>query len=977
MIKTNKVFEAEYKNLNKEQREAVDKIDGPLMVVAGPGTGKTQILAIRIGNILRKTDTQADGILCLTFTNSAVEAMKKRLSEYIGETAEKINISTFHSFGMKIIESYYSELGLETAPKLLDDADTAILFDEILNGNDWKYLHPRSDASRYFSDLRSLISVLKREMIDSESFLAEIEKEIKSFKSDPENISSRGESKGELKREALQKIDGLERSKEAGKFFKLYEEAKKTKNALDYDDVLENLVKISEVSDSARADIQEKYLYVLVDEHQDSSRVQNEFLRTVWGEVEKPNIMVVGDDRQLIYGFSGASIAHFQGFKKFFKDAELITLVDNYRSTQVILDVSHELLKSVMTDKKLKSQNKEHHPIRIFEAKYPEDEIKICGIEIQKKIKEGIKSEDCAVLVPKNSQVREALKILHSMGLPVSSADALHLFDQEGVDALFRALKIINDPTDSVSLSLSFFDKTSRISPIVAHKYLSAQNMRDFSLNKLRGSQTTLFGDGNAVEAWVSRLIKWQNDLKNKSLKELVEVVGKDLLGEGQAGSLVLPEEILKTVLDLIEKETEKNQDINLGQFLSFIDRLDSYGEHIPVLTNSKEGVKVLTLHSSKGLEFEFVWIAHMDERSLNSGKRSGFAMPESIKERIEDGDADKIKRKLFVAITRAKRFCTLSYANYSAKDSEQEIAKVIADLPEEVFSRHKAEDAQTSEPEERIKDIKELTRLVAEKYKDKYVSVSLLNNFFECPWKWYWRNLLSIPEPTAEILEFGIVVHASVDKILKMSHAPSAEELDQIIIESVLERRLADERMRMRIGREAKAVLSRFVEKRLREIKSSRKTEEAISTKDDHFPHLKFFGKIDLIENLGPKEVRVTDFKTGSVKRKSEIEKIDEEGRMGGLLRQLAMYSYLLQRNPKWAGVDVRESRLEFLESTGKETMYDRVITSEEIDLLVKDIADYDDLVKSGGWVDRECHYNSYGKNEECPYCKMSEVYK
>ena len=155
------VFKEEYKTLNPAQKEAVDTIDGPVMVVAGPGTGKTQILALRIGNILLKTDTKADSILCLTFTNSAVEAMKERLISYIGKTSEIVNIFTFHSFGMKIIEEHFKVLGLNNPPKLLEDTDITIFFDQILNENDWEYLRPRGDGARYFQDLRTLISLLK------------------------------------------------------------------------------------------------------------------------------------------------------------------------------------------------------------------------------------------------------------------------------------------------------------------------------------------------------------------------------------------------------------------------------------------------------------------------------------------------------------------------------------------------------------------------------------------------------------------------------------------------------------------------------------------------------------------------------------------------------------------------------------------------------------------------------------------------
>ena len=173
------IFENIYNKLNLRQKEAVDTIDGPVMVVAGPGTGKTQILTARIANILIKTDTKADGILSLTFTNSGVFAMKERLRQYIGSEANKVNIFTFHGFGMKIIEEYYSVLGLENTPKLIDDKDAIFLFDFILENHDWDYLKPRSDTSRYFNDIKSLISLLKKEGLNPDSFLEEIKTDIK------------------------------------------------------------------------------------------------------------------------------------------------------------------------------------------------------------------------------------------------------------------------------------------------------------------------------------------------------------------------------------------------------------------------------------------------------------------------------------------------------------------------------------------------------------------------------------------------------------------------------------------------------------------------------------------------------------------------------------------------------------------------------------------------------------------------------
>jgi len=964
-------FKDDYKKLNKAQKEAVEALDGPVMVVAGPGTGKTQILSLRIANILEKTDIKADGILCLAFTNAAVEAMEERLKKYIGEAEEKVNIFTFHSFGMKVIEEHFEALGLKERPRLLEDTDTAIFFDQILNNYRWKYLRPRSDTTRYFQDLKSLISLLKRERISKEDFELEVKKEIKYLKNNEESISTRGESKGQLKKEALKGIEGLARNVEIVKFLEIYEKEKQERNVFDYDDVLENLVKLVEISESVASEIREKYLYVLVDEHQDSSRVQNEFLVKVWGEVERPDLFVVGDDRQLIYGFSGASIEYFQGFKKTFPEAKLITLVDNYRSTQIILDISHALLQSVMSQEKLVSQSKparpngrsgwEHHQIRIVEANTEEEEIIAAGLDISAKGgpasggKDRINFNDCAILMPKNKQVRKALEILHGMGLPVASQDALNLFDQQETRMFLRVLKIVNNG-DLPSLALSFFDKISGIAPLEAHKFFAEKNMRNFSFSAFEEAHPSLFTSNN-VENWIKKLLKWKKFTENNKPELIIKTIGEELFTSQALHKLVTGEEIVNTILGLLAKELEKKPDLNLSQFISYLEKLELYGESIPLLTLAKEGIKVLTMHSSKGLEFDYVWIAHMDEKSLSGGKKMNFTLPESIAIKIEERDKDAIKRKLYVAITRAKRFCTLSYATESKNGHNQELSLVIAQLPPEVFKKEKAKVGNKKGKE--TKDLSELKKLVSKKYSDRYVSVSLLNNFFECSWKWYFRNLLQLPEPVSPSLEFGSIIHVAIDKILKLGRVPSRTELKELMLED-----------------EAMEVIDLWVANRLPRIKPNFKNEQSVSIKDKNFPHLNMYGKIDLIENLNAKEVRVTDFKTGSVRKKSDIEKIDEEGRMGGNLRQLAMYSYLLKESPKW-GVDVRESRLEFLEAKNeKESIYDRIITPKEIELLIKDITDYNELIKNGQWVHRPCNYNSYGKNTPCEYCKMAEIY-
>jgi DNA helicase-2/ATP-dependent DNA helicase PcrA len=438
---------------------------------------------------------------------------------------------------------------------------------------------------------------------------------------------------------------------------------------------------------------------------------------------------------------------------------------------------------------------------------------------------------------------------------------------------------------------------------------------------------------------------------------------------------------VIRSFLHLALSFSEKNRKRSkntLGAYVSFIDRLQEYGEDIPLAVfQSDEGIKVITLHGSKGLEFDFVWIAHMDEGSIMKGKRRNFALPQNVAEKIEEKDELGAKRELYVAITRAKRFCTLSYPRFSYSGQNQELAKIISDLislDDKLFDKTSFSETENkilshdpkayviSNLEEKSSDnLEKLIKTVAKEYIDTNVSVSMLNNFFECPRKWYFRNLLKLPEPKSESLEFGNAVHTAIDKILKLEKVPSEKEIEKIV----------------EGNKEILKVVSRWVKNRLGDILENHKNEQSVSVVDKRFPHLNIYGKIDLIEILNKKDVKVTDFKTGNVRKKSEIEKSNTESRMSDYMRQLVMYSYLLSGSPKW-NKNVVESKLEFVEAGDlKENFYSTVIGEEKIELLIKDIKDYDNLIKTGEWIKRPCNYNSYGKNTECEYCKMAEIYK
>lgn len=985
-------FKETYNRLNKAQKEAVDNIDGPLMVIAGPGTGKTQVLALRIGNILKNTDTPPESILCLTFTNSGVTAMKDRLENYIGVRGEKVSIFTFHSFALNLIEKYFNLLDFDDMPRLLADDDAVFLIDDILNENDWEYISPLTNRIKYFGELRQLVSLFKRERITSKQFLSYIEDEINDLKNDENNISSRGESKGSLKKEVLKKIQSLERTKEVVSFYEIYEEKKRSLSLMDYDDVLEYIVYLVENFEDVRSEIRENYLYVLVDEHQDSSGVQNNFLKAVWQDVEKPNIFVVGDDRQLIYGFSGANISYFEEFTHIFKGSKCIILTENYRSTEPILSVADDLLKSSISKEKLNSNKNGKDKISLSEYSYPRDEILGAGLYFKDKIEKGLNPNDCALLLPRNYQVKTAISILSSMGIPVSEGNNVSLFSLIDSDYFIRVLGIIANPSDGILIANSLLDKTSGVDPISAHMFLKNNGYEEISIQSLiKQKEDNLFGDNNQIYIWGKKLENWINNFQGESLQNVVNILGNELLINQSANNKELLDrvEIVRSFIHLAIMFEEKNNKAGVRSFIDYLNRLESYGTNILLARfGDSDGVKVMTLHKSKGLEYEAVWIAHMNEEIMLKEKNSGFTLPEKIKEHINKRSIEEVKRELYVAVTRAKTFCNLSYSKENYTRGQMELLSVIKELPDIHFTKRSKDETEKDllsrgaeiytsfvKREYKSEVIDEIKELVKKNYSDLKVSVSMLNNFFECPWKWYFRNFLRLPEPKGMHLAFGTVVHSTIEYILKQDKSPKWEDVKYKIEKELRKEGFENDNDFKKLLKKTENIILSWMKNYYSKLEDNYKSEKSISFKDKIFPNLLMYGKIDLMEYYKDDSIRVTDFKTGSSKTKGIIEKIDEEGRMSSLMRQVAMYTYLLKGDN--SDVKVASSRLLFLEEDidNKNALYETFIDKEKIDLLKRDIKDYDESLKSGDFINNECHFKSFGSSSsECEYCKLAK---
>ncbi len=348
-------FENLYKKLNPEQKKAVDTIDGPVMVIAGPGTGKTQILTLRIANILQKTDVGPDSILALTFTESGTHTMRRRLAETIGSAAYKVNIFTFHGFCNEIIKAYPEEFPRIVGASSITDIDQIRIMEEVILSLKLERLKPYGDPLYYLRPVMSQIKDLKREDIDPLELEKIIIKQEEDFNTITDLYYDKGAYKGKMKGKYKDLEKNIEKSKDLLIVYRAYEEALKQSKVFDYEDMIMEVVRVLRKNQDLLLRLQEKYQYILADEHQDANQAQNHILELLSSFFDNPNLFIVGDEKQAIFRFQGASLENFLYFKKLYPRAALIRLERNYRSTQSILDAAHSLIqKNKVEDENLR-----------------------------------------------------------------------------------------------------------------------------------------------------------------------------------------------------------------------------------------------------------------------------------------------------------------------------------------------------------------------------------------------------------------------------------------------------------------------------------------------------------------------------------------------------------------------------------------------------------------------------------------------
>ncbi len=967
-------FKKAHSQLNKDQKEAVDTIEGPVMVAAGPGTGKTQILALRIANILLKTDTRPENILAITFTESGVLSMRRRLTEIIGTPAYAVEINTFHGFCNDVIknepESFPDIIGATN----ITEVEQIKILEEILLAGKFKELTTFNDPFYYLRSILSSINELKREGITPNKFQTEIVKNLKEFEQITDLYNKKGKYQGQMKSKYTDDLKRLKKNKELSKIYEIYQVKLREQKSYDYQDMIMEVVVVLERDHDLLLKLQERFQYILVDEHQDTNNAQNKVLELLANYFDDPNLFVVGDDKQAIFRFQGASLENFLYFKKKYPQAKLIILEENYRSSQKILDAADSLISG---DKKLKAKaGHTNQPIKVYEFSRLEVEEYFLAENIKAKIKEGTAPEQIAVFYRDNRDVFAIAQALERAGVPVmieSDQDILNDNDIRKLITIFRATnKVGDDQLFIETLHLDFLN----FNPLDVYKLIKEAHQSRSSILELT-SQNSIFKD------WHKKYLSFAKLAKNEGLAECFEEIVRE--SGFLAYLMTKPETVVK--IDKLNGLFAEAKGIierhKAGQLADFINYLDLLEQHNILIKKGAETVvtkrvRLMTAHKSKGLEFDHVYITYaFDGHWGNKKKRDLIKLPWQTAEANDDE-----RRLFYVALTRARKMAMITYSREGKNKRELLPTQFISEINSSLVEK-----MDSTEYEENLVNHKEILfaprqargwsikdqEFVRALFSERGLAVTHLNNYLKCPWNYFYTNLLRLPKAEQSHLMFGTAVHHALQDFFdsfKGDEDPDKAYLitkfrDYLNHEPMPERNFAEYLER---GEEALNGYYDFWQGKWKtRVLTEFNIKGVILT-----PEIRLTGKLDKLEILNDKlEVNVVDYKTGKPKTRGYIEGSTKNSE-GEIKRQIVFYKLLLDKftdgKYKMISADV-----DFIEPDEKGNYRKEAFTviDSEVGELIESIKKMTDEVLNLKFWDQTCD------DPKCEFCALRAMMK
>ncbi len=874
-------FKAGYAKLDSAQKLAVDTVEGPVLVIAGPGTGKTHILTLRIANILRETQANATNILVLTFTESAARTVRERLATLIGdETARDVFISTFHGFANHVLSEYADFFPDWAGKRQAGDVESTLLWREVLETEELVHLRTPKSPFFYLRDLARLRDDLARERISLDDYRAFAKEEEERQRADESNYYQRDSKygkKGDLKPDGLKKIARLEKVYEAARLIESYDRLKDERDLYDFTDVLRIVTDALAEDEALRTTLQEQYQYVLADEHQDANALQHALLDALAYD-EHPNLFVVGDEKQAIFRFQGADASHFGEFLAQYPRTTVVELATSYRSLAPILEAAQGLTGGIPASRGEHKALSAHRTdatasLDLLVADDPLAERDQVGSLVEKAIKEGTRPEEIAVIARTNANATLFAEHLAARGIPTLRAGDVSLSSRPIIRAVQALMQAVADPLDIAALRESLLAPWWEAS--LQERALFLRETRDFEL------RTLLKEKFPSIEETVSIL--------QESAQRLapIELISKLLERSGARAFLLSHADHLDDVLLIrrlimhIEELVRRDTNASFSAVIAELRKAEEHGlESVKATVLQKEGyVTVITAHKAKGMEFERVFLVSATAREWEKGGRAA-TIPSPVASLHAAEDAVRL---FYVALTRAKDALTVSYSAFSGDGKEQAPSTLIPDglnvvAPERDLLplMHSAVDAS------------ELVCDLTKRYlMHDGLSPSALNEYLESPASFFAKRVLRLREPEAPALVIGIAVHAGIASYLEhKDEAKAKAALEASLRHSLLPRNAAYDR----IAEHARQSLSAYLAYReedgmLGAPSAIEKTYE--TTREIDGTTVKLKGQIDaLFETRNG--ICIADFKTTS-----EVKAMDEK-----YVRQLAFYDLLVREN-------------------------------------------------------------------------------
>lgn len=1017
----NEAFLDTLKKLNPAQQTAVDHIEGPVMVIAGPGTGKTHILAARIGRILLETDTLAQNILCLTFTDAGVHAMRDRLLQFIGPEAHRVHIYTFHSFCNAVIQDNIELFGRHDLEPI-SELEQIELFRKLIDALD--HDHPikgqRNDPYAYERQLKDLILRMKSENWTVDFVLHKINEYLNDLPNRSEFIYQRktkSAEKGDIKTWKIEEERRkMRRLASATRLYPAYIKLMRRMRRYDYADMILWVVQAFRKHEALLRTYQERYLYFLIDEYQDTNGSQNEIIQQLIAYWENPNVFIVGDDDQSIFEFQGARLQNLVDFYQTTPELELVILKQNYRSTQSILDYSKSLieqnefrivnkiqgvektLESTSDLKSIKTPNIVSYPNRIQEAVDIVSQIEALRIK-------NIALDEIAIIYAQHRQVDPILQLLDKKNIPYTTKRAVNILDLPLSQKLLQLLQYLDDEQQKPFsgehhlfqiMHFDFFqlplhDLATLSWYMAKHQYKDGLKWRSVLsqpdlLHRIGLSQPEVFKDFSNL---LNDLIRSStNDAILRFIERVINQTGlltSTINNENRTWHL----QALNTLFEFIKKEATKNPRIKLADLLETFKRMDANRLSLPIQKSvtSEKGVNLVTAHSSKGLEFEYVFIIDAVKDFWEGRSKSGsqFSYPDTLTLSGETDQIEARRRLFYVAMTRAKSYLQISFAQKKPDGKPLESCVFVHELstahsleiptltpdPALVINAQQLQLQQADRPS--IPTHEKAT--VDELLEGFALSISSLNRYLKCPLSFYYESVLKLPSVQSEAASFGLAMHDALRRLFdKMrlhttKQFPGLKEFLEDFTEEMKKLRAyfakEEYERRLQLGKQH---LSQIYKNNISTWSRNVLTE--YSVRNTEFEGVPLTGTIDRIDLIDGQQAHIADYKTGS-SRSQKINPPNKRAPLGGIYwRQLYFYKVLFElhqnaRKVKTAAIVYLEpdSKGEYLK---KEIQYEQ----EGLDLIKK-------LIKET-YVNIRSHnfYEGCGE-EDCTWCNFVQLNK